>query len=259
MGDKPSVGGTSCGHERYGDVSSTMSDLITLKNKPTDEVVDQQIAIVYLIRAGKDAALREQWVSKAISYTEKALSLNSKDRDVAGVNVLQEALSFESSGDLSAAERCAYYQRAKKLLTDRIPLLQGEQLTRRVGPHNFELWTPIRHWQRLRARGISRGTHSDESSRFLVPSLSTLRMWARVMERIRLLELLFRRMPETLKRLAPTISPKLHKCLRCCPSWQRPWSQLQLLLDFATASCAACIGPISRAINSRSDARCGTR
>jgi hypothetical protein len=124
---------------------------------------------------------------------------------------------------------------------------------------NFELWTPIGHWQRLRARGISRGTHSDESSRFLVPSLSTLRMWARLMEQIRLLELLFRRMPETRKRLAPTISPKLHKCLRFCPSWQRPWSQPQLLLDFATASCAACIAPITRAIDSRSDARCGTR
>lgn len=66
---------------------------------------------------------------------------------------------------------------------------------------NFELWTPIGHWQRLRARGISRGTHSDESSRFLVLSSSTLRMWARLMEQIRLLELLFRRMPETRKRL----------------------------------------------------------
>jgi tetratricopeptide (TPR) repeat protein len=59
-----------------------------LENKPTDEVVYQQIAMVYLIRAGRDEALREQWVSKAISYTDGALSLNSKDRDVAGVHVL---------------------------------------------------------------------------------------------------------------------------------------------------------------------------
>lgn len=100
-----------------------------LENKPTDEVVYQQIAVVYLIRARKDEALREQWVSKAISYTEKALSLNSKERDVAGVHLFQEALSFESAGDLSGTERCAHYQRAKKLLTDRIPILQGEQLT----------------------------------------------------------------------------------------------------------------------------------
>jgi hypothetical protein len=128
-----------------------------------------------------------------------------------------------------------------------------------IGLREFRTVDANGHWQRLRARGISRGTHSDESSRFLVPSLSTLRMWARLMEQIRLLGLLFRRMPETRKRLAPTISPKLHKCLRFCPSWQRPWSQLQLLLDFATASCAACIGPITRAIDSRSDARCGTR
>ena len=100
-----------------------------LENQPTDEGVYQQIAMVYLIRAGKDEALRERWVSNAVLYTEKALSLNSKDRDVAGVLVLQEALSFESAGDLSATERCAYYQRAKKLVTDRTPLLQLEQLT----------------------------------------------------------------------------------------------------------------------------------
>jgi tetratricopeptide (TPR) repeat protein len=112
---------------RYDD--AVQVGIKALENKPTDEVIYQQIAIVYLIRAGKDEALREQWVSKSISYTEKALSLNSKDRDVAGVHVLQEALSFESAGDLSGAERCTYYQRAKKLLTDRIPLLQGEQLT----------------------------------------------------------------------------------------------------------------------------------
>lgn len=100
-----------------------------LENKPTDEIIYQQIAVVYLVRAGKEESLREQWVLKAIAYTEKALSLNSKDKDVAGVHVLGEALSFESAGDLSASERCAYYERAKGLLTGRAPLLQGEQLT----------------------------------------------------------------------------------------------------------------------------------
>ena len=78
---------------RYDD--AVQVGIKALENKPTDEVVYQQIAIVYLVRAGKDEALREQWVSKAIFYTEKALSLSSKARDVAGVHVLQEALSFE--------------------------------------------------------------------------------------------------------------------------------------------------------------------
>jgi hypothetical protein len=37
--------------------------------------------------------------------------------------------SFEVAGDLSTSGRCAYYERARKLLEDRVPLLQGDQLT----------------------------------------------------------------------------------------------------------------------------------
>lgn len=90
-----------------------------LKNEPSDETVYQQIAMVYLVRAGKDKSLRERWVSEAASYTEKASSVNSGDRDVAGVHAFQEALIFESAGDLSTAKTCGYYERAKNLLSDR--------------------------------------------------------------------------------------------------------------------------------------------
>ena len=66
--------------------------------------------------------------AKAVFYTEKALSLNSS-RDVAGVHLLQDARGFEVAGDLSTAERRAYYDRAKKILEGRVPLLQGDQIT----------------------------------------------------------------------------------------------------------------------------------
>lgn len=102
--------------------------LQSLKNQPDDEIVYQQLADVYLIRAEKDANQRQQWLSKAVSYTEKALSLNSKDRDPAGVHVLQDARSFETIADLSTDSRCTYYDRARKLLEGRIPLLQGDHL-----------------------------------------------------------------------------------------------------------------------------------
>jgi hypothetical protein len=108
--------------------------LQSLQNQPDDEIVYQQIADVYLIRAGKDAGQRQQWLSKAVFYVEKSLSLNSKDRDVAGVHVLQDARSFETIADLSMDSRCTYYDRAKKLLEGKtFPLAPlREENTRRL-------------------------------------------------------------------------------------------------------------------------------
>ena len=65
-----------------------------LKHDPTDEIVYQQIADVYLIRAKNDPVQRQDWVAKAISYIEKSLSFNSKERDIAGVHLFQDARSF---------------------------------------------------------------------------------------------------------------------------------------------------------------------
>ena len=103
--------------------------LQALQNNASDEAVYQEIAMVYLIRAQKDREHRDEWISKGISYVEKSLSLNSKDKDVAGVHLLQDARSFESAGDLSTVKRCIYYDRARKLLVDRVPRLQGNQIT----------------------------------------------------------------------------------------------------------------------------------
>jgi tetratricopeptide (TPR) repeat protein len=103
--------------------------LHAVQNQPSDEIVYEQIANVYLIRAQKDPDHREEWVTQAISYVEKSLSLNSKDKDLAGVHLFQDARSFEVAGDLSTGSRCIYYERARKLLEDRVPLLQGRQLT----------------------------------------------------------------------------------------------------------------------------------
>jgi len=112
---------------RYDD--AVQIGLRSLQGGPSDETIYQQIADIYLIRAHKDPDKREQWVAKAASYTDKALSLNSKDRDVAGVHLFQDARAFEMAGDLSALARCGYYERAKKLLEDRVPLLQGDEIS----------------------------------------------------------------------------------------------------------------------------------
>lgn len=112
---------------RYDDAVQLGLELLT--NDPSDEIVYQQIADVYLIRAQKDRDKRDEWVAKAVSYVQKSLSFNSKDRDTAGVHLFQDARSFESAGDLSADKRCTYYDRARKLLEDRASRLQGDQVT----------------------------------------------------------------------------------------------------------------------------------
>jgi hypothetical protein len=102
--------------------------LHSLQNRPSDELVYQQIADVYLVRASKDTDQRQQWLAKAVLYIDRSLSLNSKDRDAAGVHLLQDALSLETVANLSQTSRCVYYDRARKLLEDRVPLLQGDHL-----------------------------------------------------------------------------------------------------------------------------------
>jgi tetratricopeptide (TPR) repeat protein len=112
---------------RYDD--AVQVGLHALRNQPSDELILEEIATVYLVRAQKEPEQREHWVATALSYTDKALLLNSKDRDAAGVHLFQHARSYEMAGDLSAAERCADYERARKLLENRVSLLQGDHLT----------------------------------------------------------------------------------------------------------------------------------
>jgi hypothetical protein len=112
---------------RYDD--AVQVGLRLLKNQPSDEIIYHAIAVVYLTRAGQDPDQREQWVGQAVSNVDKALSLNSRETDVAGVHLFLHARSFEVAGDLSMSARCNYYGRARKLLEDRLPLLQGDQIT----------------------------------------------------------------------------------------------------------------------------------
>lgn len=99
------------------------------KSDPRDEVVYQQISDVYLMRSQKDQHQRELWVTKAVSYLEQALSLNSRDTDAAGVNLFQDARGFELAGDLSIGRKCSYYQKSIGLLEERVSSLQGDKIT----------------------------------------------------------------------------------------------------------------------------------
>jgi len=68
-------------------------------------------------------------VTQAILHSQKADELHSNDKDAVGVQLLQIARDFEGAGDLSITQKCACYDRAEKLLKERMPMLQGDHFT----------------------------------------------------------------------------------------------------------------------------------
>lgn len=99
----------------------------SLENKPSDDQTYEGIATVYLVHAQKEPEACPSCIEDALSNAERALALNSKERDPVGVHFLEVARIYEVAGDLSTAKKCTYYERSKQLLETRIPLLQGEQ------------------------------------------------------------------------------------------------------------------------------------
>lgn len=105
---------------RYDD--AVQAGLSSLKGEPGDDVVLQQIAVVYLRRAQIEGE-PERWAPQAADYAEKALAAHPGEE----VNLYSSARAFEIAGDFSAARRCEYYARSAILLQERTPLLAGER------------------------------------------------------------------------------------------------------------------------------------
>ena len=75
------------------------------ENKDSGEYFE--VSTIYLARAEEDSARRDEWISKAISYADRAISLGSNDI----VDLLGAARTYERAGDL-AKNGCPYYQKA---------------------------------------------------------------------------------------------------------------------------------------------------
>ena len=108
---------------RYDDAIQT--GLKSLHNDPTDGAVYQQIVIVYLIRAQKDATQRGQWILQAISYADKALSADPNNP----VNLRDLAFDFAKAGDFSNDRSCQYYRQALDLSHRAVALLHEDHIS----------------------------------------------------------------------------------------------------------------------------------
>ena len=104
-----------------------------LKSHPEDgsgvnRFVYDQMAMVCLAKASRDAMHKDEWIRQAVIYFDKNLSLHPQE-PVDTVKFYSAGRGFEEAGDLSTAENCLYYRRALKAFADEEPFLQGDTYT----------------------------------------------------------------------------------------------------------------------------------
>ena len=97
-----------------------------MKNHPDDLLYDQ-IAITYLMKASKDSAHKDQWIQQAIVNYEKDLSTRKKA--TVDVELYEVGRGFEYAGDLSSHDSCLYYSRAMKAFVEEVQFIQGDSYT----------------------------------------------------------------------------------------------------------------------------------
>jgi tetratricopeptide (TPR) repeat protein len=95
-----------------------------------DELLYQQIALVYIAKAYKRRGSRDESIRLAELSLEKPLSLfekqESKDNDPW---LFEIGGAYELLGDKSDKEKCRLYEKANELLARQLPLIKGDSYT----------------------------------------------------------------------------------------------------------------------------------
>lgn len=90
-------------------------------------IVYEQIGMVYLAKASRDAPHKDEWIRQAVAYFDKSLS-EHEPKDVI-IKFYSAGRGFEEAGDLSTTDSCLYYGRALKAFADQQPFLQNDTFT----------------------------------------------------------------------------------------------------------------------------------
>ena len=95
-----------------------------------DEILYQQIAMIYIMKAYKKPASRNESTRLAELNLEKSLALferqNSKENDPWLIEI---GGAYETLGGISEKDKCRLYERASGLFLEQLPLIKGEALT----------------------------------------------------------------------------------------------------------------------------------
>jgi len=109
-------------------VQNWMND--TRRDISRDEFLYEQIAMVYIMKAYKRPAARDESVYQAELSLEKALGFydKKKEEDI-DVGLSGIGGAYEILGDLSDKDRCRFYLMAKRAFEHQLPLIKGDSYT----------------------------------------------------------------------------------------------------------------------------------
>jgi len=109
---------------RYDDAIRVAQDWMA--RHPEDSLYDQ-VAIIYLSKASKDSAHKDQWAEQAVANFERDLQTHKKG--AVDIELYYVGLGFERAADLSTHDSCSYYGRAVKAFEDEVQFIQGDSYT----------------------------------------------------------------------------------------------------------------------------------
>jgi hypothetical protein len=109
-------------------VQSWMND--SRRDVTHDEILYQQIAMIYIMKAYKRSASRNESARLAELNLEKSVDMfekqESKDNDIWLLGI---GGAYEILGDISDNDKCRLYEKASALYLEQLPLIKGSSLT----------------------------------------------------------------------------------------------------------------------------------
>jgi hypothetical protein len=92
-----------------------------------DGLLYEQIAMVYINKAYKKRKSTEDSVHQADLNLEKALSLHEQEQfEGLGTDLFEIGRGYEALGNLTMAEKCEFYEKARQLFERQLPLIQSD-------------------------------------------------------------------------------------------------------------------------------------
>jgi len=100
------------------------------RNTSHDGFLYIQIAMIYIARAYKKPATRDESIHEAQLNLEKSLDfVNKRDPEDNGFDLDGIGGAYEVLGDLSDKDKCQFYERAQQAFARELPLIKGESYT----------------------------------------------------------------------------------------------------------------------------------
>ncbi len=100
------------------------------RDSSKDDLLFQQIAIVYFVKAAKKPASREDSLREAERNLEKALEVVEKrNPEEIDIGLFDVGAGYEEIENLATNGRCRYYEKARDCYIRQLPMIKGESYT----------------------------------------------------------------------------------------------------------------------------------